>query len=480
MYNSGRFPPSIVSVTSDRVGTVLNARIPAEAGVPTPQLMYPPFNLLRYQAITAITFDAAMASAIKVCSITGGTIICPTGQVTFAAQINMNQKRNIILQGQGGNTNGSSPTTSLIYNGTVGPFIIWTSVSGCAIRDCQIGASNAGFTAALLKCGNDGLGHGDSFMNEVRDCTFGLINNQYCVHLDLDKTIDFTAKRCLFFAGAPSVTGQASAGGSYANVVDFIECNWQGCLSGPVAYAGEDWTFLQCTWEPLVGGAAGAFFNNANTPAKSLTFIGSWMGDVTAGGGTWVKVFGSAATGGAFNFIGNRMGGSATNTTAIEIDSLDGANIVGNRFDTFTTVLNFGDANSTSVVYQANKMFNVTNVFGNPANAPTNLVFNPNTPLVVPPANAPFGNFSANGFEVSPNGMIRMRGTKTVTQGVPLAITFATEVGRAFPNAYFTGNANAETAGYSVSVSGGSTTGLTLTLNGGAGSSVVDWQAIGN
>jgi hypothetical protein len=371
--------PSGSYISQADVAAALYPQTVAElsAEVTPTNYVYPEFDIRRYGADPTGTdaSDSALTDAVAICGITGGTIRFPRGTYSFDFSINLNQKRNITLEGDGGATNGSAPATAIVYTGTASPFINMTSAFGCELRALQVKFTNPSFVGSLIKCGNDGS-NGDAFMNSVKDCSFGNDIADFCVHLDLDKTILFTAERCHFWGGTASVLGQSEAGGSYSNVVSFRDCQWEGCNNTPIRYAGESWTFDSCTFEPLKTGVGNAFLAVAAAPVIGLTFRDCWFGDVTENGGTWITVYGDAV-----NITGNRFGGDSA-SAAIALYSVTGANIVGNNFDTFATALEFADANSSGVVFAGNNFSTVTAAIGTPSNAPGNMICHANAGLV--------------------------------------------------------------------------------------------------
>jgi hypothetical protein len=84
------------------------------------------------------------------------------------------------------------------------------------------------------------------------------------------------------------------------------------------------------------------------------------------------------------------------------------------------------------------------------------------------------------GFEVSPTGLYHLWGSASVTEGTPLAITFSSNNGTALPNNIRKAVATSESTAYTVAVTAKSTTGITLTITGSAGSATVDWDVTGD
>lgn len=89
------------------------------------------------------------------------------------------------------------------------------------------------------------------------------------------------------------------------------------------------------------------------------------------------------------------------------------------------------------------------------------------------------GLFSTNGWEKSPNGVIRQWGMSVVTTGTPLAIAFPTTFPTALWSLVFslTQPAGGANTGYVTSPTTGS---FTANVNGSAGTNSFNWQAVGN
>jgi hypothetical protein len=418
--------------------------------------------------------DGAIAAAIAVAGTTGGVIRVPGGTYKFASPIDLATKVNVTIEGDGGCTSGAPAATQLIYTGTgTGVFISLNSAVGCSLRALQIFNASAAFTGTLIKCSNDGS-HGDPTYCGVYDCTFGAATGAGTVHLDLDKCVIFTAERCSFSYGNPSIKGQNASGGSYSNVVRFRDCTWLQSYVAPVQDGGQAWSFDGCTFESLASGAPGAFLcTSPDAVVHGLSFTSCWFGDASTTPGSWVDV-----RGGGLSFTGNYVSGNAVGTTGIHFREFVGATLHSNIFDTMDTAINFPVAGSHTIDVAGNVFQSVKTPLGNTQNASPNLVFNPNYPLLTPPDSAQ-GLFGPNGAEVSPNGIVRQWGMATIGAGTQLQLQFPMP----FPNSCWgvlcqlsqvSGNANTLRTGTP------GTTGVTVSCFGAAGSNTFYWQAIGN
>lgn len=429
------FPINIGALTQAILGSILYPRIAAEsaAGVTPVNYAYAPYDIRRYYSGSG-SIDSALASAISVCKQAGGgRIRLPAGSYTSSASINLSSTYGIILEGDGTATGGAGDGTTLTYIGTgSSAWITLTGSLGIQIRNMDLKHSNSGFTGAMIKCGNDGTSDctNCSLLDLIMDA-----GQNTAYHLDLDKTIDFSAERVYFAGGATSVKGQSNAGGSYSNSNNFRSCLWANTISTPVNYGGQAWSFDGCTFEGVATGVvgqtiAGAFAASSLSPCSGLSFRGCWLGDATFGGGTWISIAGSPG----FVLIGNYISGEASNTFAITLVSVGGAIITGNAFVNLTVALNLATGASKGLVYHGNSFNGVTTPLsgsGSFGDGATSQI-NPNNPNIGSSGGlAPYFDSSANGYEWTVNGMLDQCGTQLVTAGTPVTVTFP----KAFPTA---------------------------------------------
>jgi hypothetical protein len=472
----GKPTPAVLSsttMTQAIVGNLLYPRTAAEisAGVTPTDYAYQIFDLRRYGADpTGNAFsDSAMSSAISVCGSTGGTILAPAGVYKFSSAISLSQKTAITIQGDGAPTSGAQPATRFIYSGTgSGVWISMQSSVGCRLRKLQLMHSGASFTGTYIKCGNDGS-HGDSTFCGIEECVIGA-SASGTTHLDLDKCINWSADRCLFHTGNPSVKGQANTGSSYSNVVRFRDCEWYNSTVAPVYDCGQSWIFEGCTFEKLSGGGAGAILssNGTTSQVKGLTISGCWFGDATSGG-TWIDISGQAIF-----LSGNYISSSAT-STGINCRSVSGINVFGNTFDTLSIGMAF--TSSAEVVVKGNIFNSVSTVFSNGNNVSQGYAdVGANYGAGILGSN--HGSLGNNGFFIDPNRVVRQWGSVSVTTGTPNAmsfpITFPSNIFNIVVSLY-----NPSGTNNSAYVSAVSTSGATINVGGTAGSNTVYWQAVG-
>jgi len=467
----------VALLTQQFIGGILYPRTAAEiaASVTPTNYYYPPLDIRRYGAdpTGSATSDSARDSAIAVCGTTGGTIICradPGSTFKFSTPFALNTKTSIIFDGGSGMTSGAAPATTFSYSGTTSPWINMDSATGCGFRGVRLVHTNAGFTGTYIRCNNDGT-HGDPADNYLADVTFGG-GPTTTVHLDLNKCTNFTAERCLFGSGNPSVKGMHAGG--YSNVIRFRDCVWPDASNAvvPIQGLGQAWTFEGCEFGSLTTGAPGAIVTTSSTVANGLTIRGCWFGDATTTAGTWIDIYGQS-----FEFSGNYISGNATGSTAIKLNQFHGAVIKANTFDTFLNGINFATATSAQIEVKDNVALSVTNPWVNTANVSAgSLDWGNNYGFGTPSGHAVLGTA---GYMWNPRGLLEQWGTKSVTTGTPVSVTYSVT----FPNNCFnvvvtvvdpsgTNNtAYAQTVG---------TSGFTTNVNGTAGSNTVHWRAIGN
>lgn len=421
--------------------------------------------------------DTALANAIDVCAASNGGTITAPGSYIFANQYDVSQLHGIVIQGAGGPTSSNTNGTVLTYTGTASPWITAGTTSGFLVKNLTLNHSNAGFSGTYIKYGEAVVGS-PSTQCGLDDVALGS-SVSLCRHVDLDKTINFSATRCLFQYGGPSgsVSGQDAAGGSYSIAVAFRDCEWTACSTVPVQTGGEAWRFDGCVFEALSGAThpPGGFSNNPTCPANGMSFTGCWFGDATSGAGTWISFAGNG-----LSVTGCSAGGNPV-SDFIDLYTAKGVDVRGNYFASFSAVVSFGDANSKAVVVAGNYGTGLGTWIGSSADAPANLVYNPNdTSNIASPIAPPstLGLNGSKGWREDANGVIEQWGYEAVTAGTPVPVTFS----KVFPNALWNVQLTvvSPAAGGNVgSVTSPTATGLTLNVTG-AGANTVHWRAYGN
>lgn len=446
---------------------------------------YPPYDIRRYGADPTGTnpSDTAMASAISVATapgFLGATIRAPAGKYTFASSINLNSQTSIIILGDSGPNAGLVAGTTFTYSGVAARFIDLRSASGCQIRNLQIEHSATGFGGIYIDM-THGTAATDAANNAVLDCYMGANIGAGCNHINLDKVVNASIERCDFQYGSPAIQGQAHAGSSYSNGVRIVGCQFVNSIAIPIQDPGEAWNIQGCVFENLFNGQGGAFStSNGNTQAIGLIFTGNWCGDVSVTTAcNWIA---GQLTGALIS--GNVFFGNATGTTAISLFASTSTTITGNEFSTLLSGITFqsGGGGSHSVSITNNAFVTVTTPITTSVNHDAYLTFNPNsngTALLAAP-NAKQAILSANGMEISPNGVVRMWGKATGLANGSNTISFPAT----FPTACWNfigllSAVNQTTATFTASTP--TTTNVVVTLvDSGATVDTMFWQAIGD
>jgi hypothetical protein len=434
--------------------------------------MYAAFDLRRYgaDATGAVACDAAMSSALRECGTTGGTIRMPAGSYTFSQPIDLSGRRSVIIQGDAGTTGGGQPATRLIYTGTGdGVFINMNSAVGCQLRGIQITHADPRYTGTYLRCSNGGAN--DPAFCALFDCVLGSSMGAGAVHLDLDKCIEFTAERCNFIGGNPSVRGRSARG--YSNVIRFRDCQWANSHAVPVQNGGQSWTFDGCAFEGLKSGAAGALYCDGSTAFNGLSITGCWFGDATAAG-TWVDICGNGV------FIGgNYISGNPRAPVGIALHRSVGIQITGNLWDQMLVGIDFAEAPCQDVVVQANIASGVKTGYRNTENVLTgSLVWGPNYGFSGPVAG--HQRLGTTGYVADAAvGLVRQWGSAPASGGT---VSHRIEFPLKFPNECFNvvaTLAGGATAG-SVCIASLSAAGFEANVQGATPSATISWQAIGH
>lgn len=470
---------TFASLTAQIIGLILYPRTQAEINalvVPT-YSFYPPFNLLRYGADPTgiVAANTAMASAIAVCGTIGGTIVVPPGVYLFTGNsnaINLAAKGGITIQGDGAQTAGAQPAVRFNFSGTgTGVLINMNAAYGCSLKGIQVLHTSASFTGTYLQINHAGAA--DPQGCGAYDCTFGNPVGAGTTHIDLDGCINFSAERCSFFSGNPSIKGRKVAGFNYSNVIAFRDCQWFQNPVVPIHDPGEAWSFERCTFEPLTTGAPGAVLSNSSSaPCNGISFRSCWFGDATATAGTWLELRGAGLA-----FHGNEMAGSVVGTTGITLRQFNGASIEGNSFGLMLKGIDFATATCGQIVVKGNLFNTVTTAFTNDANVQLGTFdWGPNFGVNTPTNHAAINQ---NGFKADPQSVtVEQWGLTTVTTNVATAIVFP----KAFPTNCFNVQCTISTApgGQNLAATLLTTTQFTLTVGGTAGVNTVFWRALGN
>ncbi len=452
------------------------AGVPDAEGVAKPGSVdgpFPLFDLRRYGAdpTGAAASDAALSGALAACGTSGGRIRIPAGSYRFAQPIDLSGRRSVILEGDASATGGGQAATRLVYTGTGdGVFINMNSAVGCQLRGVQITHTDPHYTGTYVKCSNGGAN--DPAFCALFDCVLGSSAGTGNIHLDLDKCIEFTAERCNFIRGNPSVRGRSVRG--YSNVIRFRDCQWAGCHVVPVQNGGQSWTFEGCAFEGLLSGAAGALSCAEPSAAfNGLVVVGCWFGDATAAG-AWIDICGNGVFMG-----GNYISGNAHGPTGVILRKSAGVQIAGNLWDQLLIGIDFAVETCQDIVVQGNIASLVGTGFRNAQNVPAgSLVWAPNYGFGQPGAH--HQRLAITGYVAdAAAGVLRQWGTAPVPGGSGI---HRIEFPQKFPAECFNVVATlaSGTATGSVCVSAVTAVGFEANIQGAAATASLSWQALGH
>jgi len=240
----------------------------------------------------------------------GKTFLLPPCDIYYSTPLDFTLFRDIIFQGQGGQTAGAPSATRLIYYGAATGeegAINCAESTGIQFRDLQLlyttdleGGTLVNWTGEHSESAYGGMEH--VFIGgDVENSTCGTL-------VDLEAALDMRFVQVNFQFAQSALRGITEGGFSNGN--GFYDCVFVNMALPPVQDPGEGWTFINPTVEALRNGEAGFVNINAGvTGNKSLAVYGGWMGDVAqpANEGDWFRWSGPD-----LQIIGTEIGGGAT------------------------------------------------------------------------------------------------------------------------------------------------------------------------
>ena len=291
-------------------------------------------NVKAYEAIgDGVTDDtAAIQAAIDALGVKGGIVFFPDGTYNFTS-LDIAGRRAIILMASGSTTAGAASSARLVCttNGA-GIAIDATSTFGFTMRGLNVKADSLTGTVLDLR----GSGGSDTSFSMVEDCTF---DSTLAVTARIDLALEGTFRRCNFMNQTIAIYGMETAG-NYSNIFLFDNCQFVNSDTIHTKSAGNNWTFLNCTFEPLTTGGPGAYTYDSAVAGLStgadgpLTFFGCWFGDAGAVAAAWITYRGESLNVQSCKF--QLFGGSAVGIALIGGDgtyiSGNGHVITGNNF----------------------------------------------------------------------------------------------------------------------------------------------------
>jgi hypothetical protein len=290
---------------------------------------------------------AAIARTLAaVPTATGGEVYVPAGVYLSSSALDLQSRRNVIIEGAGRGWDGAGSGTTIIYTGTGARAIDMRKSIGCSIRNMQIVYNSPSFTGALVDLTNDS----GSGANDTRNFSFegvefagspstGAINAAQLVKLTNAHSGSF--RDCLLTRGVVGAYGRAVSG-DYSNAITFDTCTFLNNSTAHTKNAGDAWSHRNCTFEYLTDGTAGAYKHDSGIIANGMVFDSCWAGDITVTSGPQIQVAhnGLAILGGlwASEFAGNTLFGvDENNCSGIVIQGVHLASVGAGA-----TVIGFG------------------------------------------------------------------------------------------------------------------------------------------
>lgn len=228
---------------------------------------------------------ATLAAAVT--ALAGpGVIQLGAGQVVLPAELSLAGSVGVTIRGVGGQTAGGSPASQITFTGTgAGAAINAQNSIAFTLQDVMLTYSNSLFTGRLVDLRNANVGS-DTVFGRIQGCYLGAtggITTAFAA-VDLDRSHSTRIVYCSLRDCTYGIAGK-SAQTSYSNVIHVTECYFRNNVTAHILNPGQGWVVEACTWEPLVGGKAGALACQPGVLTEGLTILGGWCGDVTANAG---------------------------------------------------------------------------------------------------------------------------------------------------------------------------------------------------
>lgn len=310
------------------------------------------FNVKAYGAAgNGSDATTALQNAVAAAKAQGGTVVIPPGDYPFNAPLDLSDARNVTLLGTGsGPAMGiNDGPTRLLYTGTASPAINLASAQGVTLSNLRLEYNNVGFAGALVDTGYSATVSDPAYLLFDRCHFAGRGTSAASALIRLRQAIISAVQDCTFKNAQSAIRAPFDA---YVNVLRVEGCTFGDTVLPPILNAGQSWSILNCTFEPLAGGKAGAVDVDPSTTeryANGFVYQGNWHGDITTAGGTWVRV---RALAGAIsgNFFGTALG---TGAAVSLLGWSQGCSITGNRFETYCGV-EFGEPYSLGISLEGN------------------------------------------------------------------------------------------------------------------------------
>lgn len=314
-----------------------------------------------------------------------------------------------VIQGVGnGVTAGANAGTVINIQQTgSGNFIEAFGSTGVIVRDIMF-VCHSDFSGSLISFGTLNGGSNAAFPIVERCSFFGTSVSSVWTAINVDKTIEWTIRNCVF--GSHNISIQMATAvlpNSFSGNFGLIEgCQFSNTRSIPIAGSGQAITVRNCTSEGWNNGGlgvalAGLLSTSVGNGFDGLLIEGCWTGDTQTSGGTTISVSGNS-----IRICNNFLGGNS-GSDAISADSVVGLSIENNKLDTFAVAVSFGSDLVRDFYYQGNSYNSVANVFGSPSNC-RGLDY----------------SGTQQAFEKLPNGKIQIRGRVNISGGSTASVSW--------------------------------------------------------
>jgi hypothetical protein len=413
----------------------------------------------------------------------GGTVLYPSATVAsncYAMSTVVVAKNFTKYLGAGGDNQsvGASTANCLKWTGSNSAARWWDArnTSGTTIDNFYFSIPQA-FTGIAVDIGAATLGQ-VSFNPEIKNNSFvvqGTLGANTATCIAAPRTIMWIVARNQFANCYIAIDGRTDPDTSAIQSTSASITNNQFYLNNMALHGGgQGWAVTNNVFEGDYTGKAQAFTTNGTLKTDGMWFAYNWTGDVTASNGSWFNVNSATIS---MTIKDNYFGGNATTIVGYFAGAaISGLNFIGNHVDTASAALYFDTGTSVAgSAASGNYGNNVTTCVGGVIPGTTGLVRFGNSGFTAP---CELSSLGTNGYHANYDGSIEQWGAATVTSGTPLAVTFPTAFATSCYNIQLT--LQNPTAATNTTYAGTcSTTGVTLNVNGAAGSNGVNWHVIG-
>lgn len=297
---------------------------------------------------------AAIQAAFEIAAtvVQGRTLFFPNSY-TCASSLDCAGHDTVTFRGIGGPRGGSSMLT---YTGTGSRFLDCRTTRGYSFEHLTVKATNAGFSGKLLDFEHSGVGASDSVFNTIWRChLLGTGTSATLVSFHQSHTCQVLESDLL--DGAVGVHGSiGNATENYSNNILIQGTRIGGQSTACIKNPNESWTVASCVLAFASDGSAKGIVHRSadGKVCRSLTVVGCWIGDANDTG-TWIdidQVQGAQILANHINHCG----------TAVRIGAASQAEVRNNRFASFTVAgISFDAGTATTGVVEGNSFDTTTN-----------------------------------------------------------------------------------------------------------------------